>query len=194
LCGSGGIEMNTKQMTKIISILFVVLNLMSCGQKRQKDNEKIIDQKSTFIEIQVDTSVIAVLPYDTTQYWIFKNAKQSDLSLSELKEIEIILENCIDKYNIEQKLRFEELNNKHPEYNFDINQFTIDLKRYKRQYISVINNKGQKEVWINCFCDTFGMNWKKEQIDVMDGGNCFFNLKVNISKKEYYDFMVNGVA
>jgi len=181
-------------MIKIIVFISVVFFLLSCGQNQNKEKNKRIEQNIKSKKIQLDTSIIAILPYDTTQYWIFKNAKQSDLSLTELKEVEKILTDCIEKYNIEQKQRFEKLNKQHPEYNFDINQFIIDIKRYKRQYIPIVNNKGQKEVWINCFCDTFGMNWKKEQIDVMDGGNCFFNLKVNIDKKEYFDFMVNGVA
>jgi len=179
-------------MLKITLILLLVLNLMSCGQKQQKEKKIIVEQKQTTIEI--DTSVIAFLPFDTTEYWLFKDVKQSELSINELKVVEKILIDCIEKYNIEQKKDFEELNKNHPEYNFDIKQFVIDLKEYKRQYIAVINNNGEKEVWINCFCKTFtfGTDWRKKEVEVMDGGKCFFNLKINIDKKEYYDFMVNG--
>jgi hypothetical protein len=71
----------------------------------------------------------------------------------------------------------------------------IDLKRYKRQYIGVTNEKGEKEVWINCFCiDPHNpkMNWKKEFVMVKGGGNCYFNLKVNLTTKKYYDFDTNS--
>jgi len=76
----------------------------------------------------------------------------------------------------------------------NVKDFVIDLKKYKRQYIAVINSKGEKEVWVNCFCDTWKKNWRKELIFVLDGGNCYFNLKINLTKGEYYDLMVNGDA
>ena len=106
-------------MIKIIIFISVLFFLLSCGQNRQKEKDKRIEQDTIANKIQIDISIIAILPYDISQYWIFKNAKQTDLSLTELKKV---------------------------------------------------------------------------RIDVMDGGNCFFHLKVNIDKNEYYDFMVNGDA
>jgi hypothetical protein len=74
--------------------------------------------------------------------------------------------------------------------------YGIDFKKYdyKRQYVSIINSIGEKEVWINCFCDSFYKDWKKQILHVDDGGNCFFNLKVNLSTKKCYDIFVNGYA
>jgi hypothetical protein len=57
-----------------------------------------------------------------------------------------------------------------------------------------MNTKGDKEVWVNCFCRNAVGNWKEELILVQDGGNCYFQLKVNLNTKKYYEFTVNGNA
>ena len=56
----------------------------------------------------------------------------------------------------------------------------------------MVNNKGEKVIWINCFCNDCNKNWKKEIIIVKDGGDCYFNLKINLMTKKYYDFLING--
>ena len=68
-----------------------------------------------------------------------------------------------------------------------------DVSKYYKQFIAVINKQGEKEVWINCFCSK-DPKWKNEVVLVLDGGNCYFQLKINLTKKLVYDFMVNGVA
>jgi hypothetical protein len=45
-----------------------------------------------------------------------------------------------------------------------------------------LNSKGEKEVWINCFCRDGERDWRKNLVFVKDGGNCYFNLKVNLSR------------
>lgn len=112
----------------------------------------------------------------------------------DLLKIEIILNKCINDYNPNQERQFKEINDKHPEYKLDKKYFIIDLTRYKRQYVAIINSKGEKEVWINCFCNTWDKNWKTNLIFVHDGGNCYFNLKINLTTRKYYELMVNGDA
>ncbi len=58
--------------------------------------------------------------------------------------------------------------------------------------MAFINEEGEKEVWVNCFCKTDGQNWKKESIQVDDGGNCYFRVKINLTTGKYHDLMVNG--
>jgi len=181
-------------MNRMITLIFFGLILMSCGQNKTNEKAKLVDQQVSNNEIQLDTSMVAILPFDTTQYWIFKNAKQTDLSISNLVTIENILFDCIAEYNFKQEQQFNEISSENPEYNLDINHFIIDIEKYNRQYMPVINDKGEKEVWINCFCNSWEKDWRKERIIVKDGGNCYFNLKINLGTKKYYDFMVNGNA
>lgn len=177
-----------------MAIIFPGLILLSCGQNNTNEKAELVDQNESKKEIESDTSMVAVLPFDTTQYWIFKKSKQTNLTMNDLIIIENVLTDCIAEYNLKQKQQFNELKSNNIDSNLDIKYFVIDLERYKRQYMAVINDKGEKEVWVNCFCDSWGKNWRKERIIVKDGGNCYFNLKINIDTKKYYDFMVNGNA
>lgn len=73
--------------------------------------------------------------------------------------------------------------------------FELETKGYKRQYVPVINSDGQKDTWINFFCAEWrSENWKSSIIIVDDGGNCFFNLKVNLATKMYSELYINGYA
>jgi hypothetical protein len=175
-----------KQLTLLTFVLTIYLT--SFGQNNIENNTN--EQKKHI----VDTSVFVIIPFDTTKYWVFKDSKPTELTNVDLQKIETILNKFISEYNPNQENKFKEIKDKHPEYNLNKKNFTIDLTRYKRQYVAGLNSKGQKEVWINCFCDTWSLNWKKELIMVKDGGNCFFNLKINLTTDQYYDLIVNGEA
>ena len=126
--------------------------------------------------------------------WLFKNATPASLTQTEIEEIEIILKQCIAAYNPGRQLQFDTISKAHPEYNIKVDNFVINLPRYKRQYIAVINSAGQKEVWVNCFCQHFDTNWRTEILMVEDGGNCYFNLTINLATKTYSKLSVNGEA
>ena len=177
-------------MTKLITILVITFSLISC---RQIKAENKVQHKS-INTLEIDTSKIAILPFETSQYWVFKNCKPAELNSSDLKSIDTILQECIDNYNPKKEKEFNESKKQSPNQRFEIKHFTIDLTRYKRQYVAVTNEKGEKEVWVNCFCTTFNQDWKKVLIFVKDGGNCFFNLKINLTTGKYYELMVNGEA
>jgi hypothetical protein len=144
----------------------------------------------------IDTSMAAIIPYDSTTKWVFEDGRQAELVNSDLDKIEKVLEACINKYNVQQLKRYNEDKANYPNYYLWKGNYIIDLKHYKRQYVVSINAKGEKEVYLNCLCDTFHINWKEYILIAKDseGGNCFFDLKINISKQTYYDFMVNGAA
>jgi len=98
-------------------------------------------------------------------------------------------------YNVQATTRFHELTKEHPELKFNLDDFTIELKDYGRQYMAVVSDNGTKLVYVNCFCDPFKFaDRDKELVAVLDGGNCFFNFKVNLKEKKIFDFMENGVA
>ena len=177
-----------RQFITLIIVLTVCLS--SCTQKSIESKDENLDTNS----FPVDISTIAILPFDTAQYWVFKGCKPTDLTNSELTIIEKLLRKCINEYNPVQEIQYKEFKSKFPDSEIEKNNFVIELSRYKRQYIAVTNKKGEKEVWVNCFCDTWDKNWKKGLIFVLDGGNCYFNLKINLTTGKYYEFMVNGNA
>jgi len=123
---------------------------------------------SNYVVIK-DSSVIV------SAVWLLENVKPSDLSNGEIKELNKIFKTCIRANKKELRAP----------------------QKYKRQYIPVINSKGEKEIWVNCFCggwNALNMDNKREVLSVMDGGNCYFNFKVNLKTKKWYNFMVNGAA
>ena len=112
----------------------------------------------------------AIIAYNPLYYGIFKDASAATLSAKELYTVDSIYAYCKNDHRNE----------------------LISTAHYKRQYMVVLNKKGEKEVWVNCFCWNYGADWRNTIVSVDDGGNCFFNLKINLTKKEYYNFDING--
>lgn len=69
-----------------------------------------------------------------------------------------------------------------------------DLSEYKAQFIGYTNDGGEKILYANYFCVDSFLDWKNNFVMALDGGNCFFNVKVNLQTKEVFDFIVNGDA
>jgi hypothetical protein len=177
-------------MKDILVLLTLIIYFQSCTKTIYKSEQ----QEERTLAPKINNSVFVVLPYDTTQTWIFNSGKQTQLTTNDFQLIEKLLTNCIKDYNPFQEKLFKDISNKHPEHKLNKNDYIIDLKRYKRQYIAVTNEKGEKEVWINCFCLPWEKSLKHNVLVVDDGGNCFFHLKINLTTGIYYNFSVNGYA
>jgi len=105
-----------------------------------------------------------------------KSYKASAVSLNEIKEIEHLIKKQVSVFN-----------------RTAINVI-VKPEKYFKQFIAVTNSKGEKLVWVNCLCEVFGDVWKKRIPVVNDGGSCFFQIKINMTKKVAYDFYVNGLG
>lgn len=85
----------------------------------------------------------------------------------------------------------------------DLNGILVDKRMikspsdYYRQYISYYNEKGEKVIYFNCFTKNStsnSNNWKKEELIVMDGGNNYFSVLINLQIEACSLFMVHGRA
>jgi len=67
------------------------------------------------------------------------------------------------------------------------------MNKYLRQYIGTINEKGDKILEIN-FLWKYGIfpEWKTHLIKVLDGCSFYWSVKVNLSKKKCFDYLING--
>ena len=149
--------------------LFLIFSLfLSNSENRTKSNF------SNHL-IQVDTSKYAILKPDSIPRYIFdKSCKPADLSNEDIKKIDVLINNVVEKKS---------------------GNFHIKPSKYYKQLIAIINSKGEKEVWVNCICSLQNhANWRKSIVFVLDGGPCYFNLKINLTKNTLYDFGVNGVG
>lgn len=178
----------------LTSILGVLMN--ACNNPENKSNSK---EKQIISELKFDLpkSEYVILPFDSSTNWLssFKNAKPTKLDQSELVEIEEIIGIAITENNQKQDEELIEHNNTYPENQLTETGYELKLDGFKRQYVSVINQKGEKEIWINFFCNDWNSDkWKSELMIVKDGGNCYFNIKVNLTKKTYSELNINGYA
>ncbi len=155
--------------------VFLFLILVACGNRQSSPAKS-----STPITIQMDTSVYAVIPYTEKDRWLFQDAHPVQLTGEDITGIESLLKQATDERNKTREEKFR----------------TQPLGRYRRQLVPVMNSKGEKEVFVNCFCrndnSSFGREWRTRLLLIDGGGTCFFSIKINLSQKKAYELMVNG--
>jgi hypothetical protein len=62
---------------------------------------------------------------------------------------------------------------------------------YMRQYLGIVE-EGEEIIYANFFCTINDMDWHNEYVFVLDGGDCFFQVKYNPQSGEFFDLSVNG--
>jgi len=125
-----------------------------------------------------DSSKISFIIDKAQTSWLFGNSKISNLNKREFNQLEKLIQAKIDERN-------KIVNKKN----------SINSDEYFRQYIVVENEKGEKEVWVNFLCEIDQKDkWKTDVIMVSDGGKCYFNIAINLTKKQVKNFIVNGHA
>lgn len=90
--------------------------------------------------------------------------------------------------------KIEELNKSHVNQDHGCPIIHKSLRRYVRQYVGIINKKGQKTIWINMlwkgkFSDS---ELKKDIITVLDGCSYYWRITVNLDEGLLYDLEING--
>lgn len=73
---------------------------------------------------------------------------------------------------------------------------TIEMGSYQRQYIVKHNNKGEKIVQVYFSCIDHGRRELKPDVLIItrDGGNCYFDVEINLTSKQLIGFYVNGIG
>lgn len=128
----------------------------------------------------VDMAKYAVLPVNQQfiNSWFGKEYCTVQLADADFVEIDNILIRAVEDHN------------KRKEYGSIYNP-----DKYYKQVLAVINGKGEKEVYLNCVCAIhYPATWKKNLVNVMDGGNCYFQVRINLITKKVISFSVNGIA
>jgi hypothetical protein len=84
----------------------------------------------------------------------------------------------------------------------------LDFDRFYKQYICYIDTSGDSIIYISGFCnipsspekDSAGNwrltphDWKRKFLRVDDGGPCFWQMKISLTKKKYFNYKINGHA
>lgn len=116
--------------------------------------------------------------------WFYEKVDFFNLTAEELKAVNLILNQIIINHN-KSEIKQETITSENQRINLD---------SYKRQYHPYINKKGEKLIWINCFCGEWNVNNTKETIFVEDGGKCYFNLEINLTTGKSSEIEINGNA
>ncbi len=102
-------------------------------------------------------------------------------------EDDIIQAEKILKENIDSAMRKQKC------FNSLINRNT--LKKYKRQYVGFKTNNGDIIILINLLNDkSISLELSKDIITVNDGGENYWSVFVNITKRNIYGINVNGIS
>ncbi|MCK8143352.1 hypothetical protein MW871_15785 [Flavobacterium sp. I-SCBP12n] len=100
--------------------------------------------------------------------------KPYDINQTELEEIDRILTKSFEENKSKLKSKNE----------------------YVKQCRIVTNANNEIEIWINCYCknkyDKSG--FKYNLIQMNDGGKCNISIKINLTKKEYSELNIAGLA
>lgn len=143
------------------------------------------------IHPQFDSTKIAIIPYLKTNRKADRGITNIELTLEEIEVLDTILTKYISAYNLQEAKRIDELNENSIDVFTNKKELLINLNNYYRQYIATENSKGEKEVWINCFCEYYE-NWKSTIVHVDDGWLCSFNLTIILNTGGVKNFMLGG--
>lgn len=121
---------------------------------------------------------IAIIRYNSEKHYFIKNAKRADLSYSEIYKFYPLVEKAIKEYNSKQTE----------------DQKIKNLAKYKLQFLPFMTESGEKRIYVNALCSVRNRKWKREIVNVLDGGNCYFQLSLYLTNNEFEGFHVNGEA
>ncbi|WP_162910576.1 hypothetical protein [Hymenobacter oligotrophus] len=144
----------------------------------------------------LDSSRFTVIPYDLERdKHRLSKVKGASLTAQEIVFTEYLLNVCVSKHNLEQRIKLQKMRETHPKITLKESDFIINLPNYKRQLVAFYNGKGEKKVWVNCFCKPLnGTEWRRKVVEVDDGGNCYFNTVVDLRRMKCLGLSINSVA
>ncbi len=159
-------------MIKQYLLFFLLFLIISCKKEKISiQNELNIPDREVSIDTTDGEQYIAILQLNNSK-------KVINLSDNEIKIIERLLRKQVEIYNKK------------------VEKNRIDLRYYKRQYFPQIDKNGDKLVGIFCFCNVQDNDkWKTQELQSpCDGGKCYFNVLINLTKKTVSIFQTNGRA
>ena len=153
-----------------ISILATIIT--SCNSQKNIQDETTITTS--------DTSNYSILRFQEAPNFPFDSSlKETSLSKSDLDLAFILFSKSLNDYNLSHT--------KHP--------IDIYKSNYKLQLIAATNADNEKIIWVNGFCyENHFSSWRNTIVWVRDGGQCFFDVTLNLTKKTFSEIGTNGRA
>jgi hypothetical protein len=177
----------TTVFMKLTTLIFFLF--FSCGSFAQK----IIDKNEPDL---TPLNGYVIMPFDPANPVLRSmfpgKVRRASLDTPEVEQINLLLKKCIDNFNLTQEFEYKRM--LEVDSSSRASEFFINLAFYQKQFVPVINASNQKEVWVNAFCYVKGVDkWHTELVREEDGGKCFFNVKINLTRNTFYNFSVNSM-
>jgi len=68
-----------------------------------------------------------------------------------------------------------------------------DLAEYNIRFFGFINQTKEKILLAEYICRSSSVDWRNNLEGAEGGGNCYFEIKVNLDKAVIYDLKINGI-
>ncbi|NOQ73945.1 MAG: hypothetical protein GQ574_18210 [Crocinitomix sp.] len=186
---------------QLIISAICLLSFYSCKPNPEINSEIIIEKPVHYIDV-IDTSLITIIPL-TNAGWMTEADRQAKLSIADFQLIDLLIKAAVIAYNTNMKKEHEELLEFYredaefmgtaPPADFPMQDTIPDYSNYIRQYVPYYNVENEKVVAINFSCSAYG-EWKTVLYQVNDGGNCYFDITLNLTTGQCERIMVNGYA
>lgn len=142
----------------------------------------------------IDTSKYCIRKFDKAKDGAFfgPGDTATDLSFDDIVKIEKLITIKVANYNHELQKQTDSDDRKLPDGAWRGEPIDHPEKYYK-QFLAVVNSKREKVVWVLCFCSPEEKRfWKKFMATVYGGGDCFFQVEINLTTNTILQFNVNG--
>lgn len=149
-------------------VIIIILFCSAINLYGQDNNSK---------QIVLDSAKVSWFVHDTCKFWMPTNKE-----FEQIDSITYIAIKEFPKHTNMLKLNADSINN------------------YYRQYVCYIDRNGDKIVYVNALCNNpmkiikniKHLDIYENLVIVKDGWDCYWHLYINISKRQYNSFNVNG--
>ncbi|HWB23940.1 MAG TPA: hypothetical protein VG738_00605 [Chitinophagaceae bacterium] len=162
----------------IIAILFA--SFLSCGQK--------VSGTFEYQSLIFDTSKITIFSYDTSLYSFPKYSTPLPLTNEDIILADSFLTNAVNKFNGKYSRRFYEAFGER----VSIDNFIINLSKYRQQYFPYKDGNGQRMLEVICFCRAFPQWRTKEFVSSNGDGLSTFTLRINLSTRQADNIVIGS--
>lgn len=135
----------------------------------------------------------AILPFDSEVSAYFRGYSFESLSDVDFVIADSITMRAISEYNASQIKEYQNDTGAR-KHNRILPVDTIEFSKYKIQIIGMKNKNGERFLYVNCFSRHYDDNWRRRFFQMLDGGNSYFHLLINLDKRKCIHFIVNGEA
>ncbi|WP_373060337.1 hypothetical protein, partial [Zunongwangia sp. H14] len=164
-----------KPIMRLIQLLFLLIPITSFSQPTDKEIAEHYETKDFDVAIfpKNDGELIGGLRFTPTKVQV---DRAENALIENLEELNHELEN-------QEGTRHRPIIHKH-------------LDKYKRQYFGLIDENGDKILYIKAlwYKHEASEDWLQRLIDVHGGGSFFWNIEYNLIKKKLTNLSVNGYS